>query len=120
MNNALLNKRLHGLNRVGQGTATEGSAPGKRTLTESLEFAPSASGHDATATAPVQHKAYGSTALSAFSVSAAARSFASSGADIPAGPAPATPWAGPRHGLVSSPRHRGSRSRHADRRRESP
>ncbi|TMQ05010.1 MAG: DUF4157 domain-containing protein [Deltaproteobacteria bacterium] len=87
MSNALPNKGRHGLNGVGRGAATEGSAigglaPGKRTLTESLELAASASGHDAAATVPVQRKAYGSPALSASSVSAIAGSFASSGADV--------------------------------------
>lgn len=79
MNNALQNTGLHGEDSAGRGSGTASSAPGKRTLTESLEGS-----SDGVASAPVQRKAapYASPALSAFSVGAVASSFASSGADV--------------------------------------
>lgn len=80
MNNALQNNGLHGSDSPGRSLGGADAAPGKRTLTESLEGSPSSEG----AAAPVQRKAapYASPALSAFSVGAVASSFASSGADV--------------------------------------
>lgn len=79
MNNALKNTGSDGADGAGRGAASSDSAPGKRTLTESLEGSTSEG-----ASAPVQRKAapYASPALSAFSTSAVASSFASSGGDV--------------------------------------
>ena len=69
MNNALKNTGSHDAAGAGRGSATVDSAPGKRTLTESME-----------GSSPVQRKADASPALSA--VGAVASSFASSGTDV--------------------------------------
>jgi hypothetical protein len=81
MNNALKNTGSLGGSDSGRGAATADSAPGKRTLTESLE---SSAPSDGGTTSTVQRKAapYASPALSAFSVGAVADSFASSGGDV--------------------------------------
>ena len=85
MNNALKNTGLQGGADSGRGSSLAESAPGKRTLTESLESsASSGSSHDGAGESTVQRKAapYASPALSAFSVGAVADSFASSGAAV--------------------------------------
>jgi hypothetical protein len=81
MNNAPKNTSWHGGSDSAGRSSPASSAPGKRTLTESLE---GSSTHGGAASAPVQRKAapYASPALSAFSVGAVASSFASSATDV--------------------------------------